>query len=408
MSVRRYRDVSEMPDAVWHPKGSPRTFSGDPKDLGVCSPHLPAVLPAWGSQAPLGRSGGSAARAVESTELRAVPRTSPQQGRWRRRGYDRRERRTMSNVSQTESEVLRAARLRPPHPHITAPLIERSLTEDLGVAGDLTTETIVPPRARAAGVLAARKPGRIAGLVIAEQVFRRLDPDVQFEVLLPDGEDAEPGQGLARVSGNARSLLIGGTHRAQSSVPHVGRGNHHERCRQGDRPARRPTWCARARPRRGLRAVEKYAVRCGGGSNHRFGLDDAVLIKDNHVAYAGSVKAAVERARAGIGHMVKIELEVDTLDQLAEALELGVDAVLLDNMSNDQLREGRQDGQRACFDQRLRRNHPGNRARNRRHRDRHDVDRLDHALRTPRSISASISSSALRADTGLAVGSPHR
>jgi nicotinate-nucleotide pyrophosphorylase (carboxylating) len=230
------------------------------------------------------------------------------------------------------------SRLTPLYPILYEPIVRRALEEDLGRAGDLTSDTVLPPGLRAEADVVARKAGRIAGLDAALCAFRLLDPTIEVEVSRADGEDAEAGTTLATVRGPARTILsaertalnllgrlCGVATATRDLVAVVAPHGAHVVCTRKTTP--------------GLRALEKYAVRAGGGSNHRFGLDDAVLIKDNHVALAGGLRLAVERARAGVGHLVKIELEVDSLEQLAEALELGVDVVLLDNMTLDQLRE---------------------------------------------------------------------
>jgi nicotinate-nucleotide pyrophosphorylase (carboxylating) len=217
------------------------------------------------------------------------------------------------------------------------PMVRAALLEDLGRAGDLTTDAIVPADLRTTTVLAARQPGVVAGLDLAKLAFRLLDPAIEMTTECPDGSEVGPGQVIATLSGPARGILTGertalnflchlsGIATATASVVAAVRG-HKVRivCTRKTTP--------------GLRAVEKFAVRAGGGSNHRFGLDDAVLIKDNHLAVAGGIRPAVERVRAGVGHLVKIEVEVDTLTQLEEALGLGVDAVLLDNMTVEELR----------------------------------------------------------------------
>jgi nicotinate-nucleotide pyrophosphorylase (carboxylating) len=230
------------------------------------------------------------------------------------------------------------SRLTPLYPILYESIVRRALEEDLGRAGDLTSDTVLPPGLRAEADVVARKAGRIAGLDAALCAFRLLDPSIEVELGRADGEDAEAGDVLATVGGPARTILsaertalnllgrlCGVATATRDLVAVVAPHGAHVVCTRKTTP--------------GLRALEKYAVRAGGGSNHRFGLDDAVLIKDNHVALAGGLRTAVERARAGVGHLVKIELEVDSLEQLAEALELGVDVVLLDNMSLDQLRE---------------------------------------------------------------------
>ena len=227
----------------------------------------------------------------------------------------------------------------PPLPTvIIEPLVRAALIEDLGRAGDVTTDAIVPAEMRAETALVARRPGVVAGLDLALLAFRLIDPSIQTAVKRPDGSCILEGDVIATVAGAARGILtaervalnflchLSGVASATSSIVEAVCGHR-----------ARITCTRKTLP--GLRAVQKYAVRVGGGSNHRFGLDDAVLIKDNHIAIAGGVQPAVERARAMIGHLVKIELEVDTLAQLEHALSVGVDAVLLDNMSTDDLRQ---------------------------------------------------------------------
>lgn len=229
-------------------------------------------------------------------------------------------------------------RLTPLYPLLYEPVVRRALEEDLGRAGDLTSDAILPAGLRAQADVVARGAGRIAGLDASLAAFRLLDPGIEAMIRCGDGEDAEAGTVLATVRGPARTLLSA----ERTALNLLGR-----LC--GIATATRDlvalvaphgaqVVCTR-KTTPGLRALEKYAVRAGGGSNHRFGLDDAVLIKDNHVALAGGLRPAVERARACVGHLVKIELEVDSLEQLREALDLKVDVVLLDNMSLDQLRE---------------------------------------------------------------------
>jgi nicotinate-nucleotide pyrophosphorylase (carboxylating) len=216
------------------------------------------------------------------------------------------------------------------------PLVRTALLEDLGRAGDLTTNAIVPADLGATMMLVARQAGVVAGLDIAALAFRAIDPATEIVVTHPDGSRVSPGETIAAVRGPARALLtaertalnflchLSGIATATAAVVEAVHG-HKARivCTRKTTP--------------GLRALEKYAVRAGGGGNHRFGLDDAVLIKDNHIAIAGDIRTAIERTRASVGHMVRIEVEVDTLDQLDVALVVGVDAVLLDNMSLDQL-----------------------------------------------------------------------
>ncbi|MBP2316301.1 carboxylating nicotinate-nucleotide diphosphorylase [Azospirillum soli] len=217
------------------------------------------------------------------------------------------------------------------------PIVRAALAEDLGRAGDITTDSIVPADSIATARLVARKDGRVAGLEVALSAFRILDPDAHVEVEHGDGADVPPGGTIATVTGHARALLTGertalnllgrlsGIATATRALVREVEGTH----------AR--IVCTR-KTTAGLRVLEKHAVRLGGGFNHRFGLDDAVLIKDNHIAVAGGIRPAVERVRANIGHMVKVEVEVDTLEQLEELLTLPADVVLLDNMDPATLR----------------------------------------------------------------------
>jgi nicotinate-nucleotide pyrophosphorylase (carboxylating) len=218
-----------------------------------------------------------------------------------------------------------------PYPLVYEPLVRAALLEDLGRAGDLTTDTVVPADATARARFVARHPGRVAGLTVSLSAFRLLDPSLSVETLIPDGNDVLPGDTLAVVSGLARPILSA----ERTALNLLGRLCGIATATRGLVQAvegckARITCTRKTTP--GLRALEKEAVRLGGGSNHRFGLDDAVLIKDNHLIAGGGIQAAVARARAGLGHMVKIEVEVDTLAQLEELIPLGVDAVLLDNM----------------------------------------------------------------------------
>jgi nicotinate-nucleotide pyrophosphorylase (carboxylating) len=227
----------------------------------------------------------------------------------------------------------------PPLPSIMIePAVRAALLEDLGRAGDLTTDAIVPEDARATCALVARHPGVVAGLDFAEVAFRLIDPRLEFTVSLRDGSRLKPGDVIATVSGPARGILTG-ERVALNFLTHLSGVASATRGIADAIAGTKAQVCCTRKTMPGLRAAQKYAVRVGGGSNHRFGLDDAVLIKDNHVAIAGGVRPAVERARAGVGHLVKIELEVDTLEQLREAMSLRVDAVLLDNMGPDMLRE---------------------------------------------------------------------
>ena len=218
------------------------------------------------------------------------------------------------------------------------PAVRAGLLEDLSHGGDLTTDAIVPADARATAAFVARDAGVVAGTGCARLAFELLDAGARLTVLKADGERVANGETIATVEASARAVLTGERTALNllcrlsgiaSATRTLADAIAHTKARVVDTRKTIP----------GLRALQKYAVRCGGGGNHRFGLDDAVLIKDNHVALAGSVTEAVRRARAAVAHMVKIELEVDSLDQLREALALPIDAVLLDNMPPAQLRE---------------------------------------------------------------------
>ena len=223
-------------------------------------------------------------------------------------------------------------------PVMLEPLVRAALLEDLGRAGDLTTDAIVPTDAQARTRLVARQEGVLAGLDLARLAFQLMDAGIEFRPVLADGARLRPGSEIAVISGPARGMLTA-ERTALNFLGHLsGVATATASIADAIRPHGARVTCTR-KTLPGLRAVQKYAVRVGGGSNHRHGLDDAVLIKDNHVAVAGGVRQAVQRARAGIGHMVKIELEVDTLEQLDQALEIGVDVVLLDNMDLPTLRE---------------------------------------------------------------------
>jgi len=216
------------------------------------------------------------------------------------------------------------------------PLVRGALLEDLGRAGDLTTDSIVPVEVLARAALVARESGVVAGLDLAKLAFALIDPEIAVEIAANDGSVVEPGAVIARISGPARGILTA-ERTALNFLGHLsGIASVTASIVAAVRGTKAKIVCTR-KTTPGLRAVEKYAVRAGGGANHRFGLDDALLIKDNHVAIAGGVVPALRRARAGVGHLVKIEVEVDTLDQLREALGEGADAVLLDNMSLEML-----------------------------------------------------------------------
>ena len=228
--------------------------------------------------------------------------------------------------------------LRTPPFLLLAPTVRLALEEDLGRAGDLTSDLVLPAGQRATALLVARKAGTISGLVVAEAAFHILDGALKVRLEARDGHHVAAGTPLLAVQGFARSILAA-ERVALNFVGHLsGVATATRALVDAVKGTKARIVCTR-KTTPGLRVLEKYAVRCGGGLNHRYGLDDAVLIKDNHIVAAGGIKNAVERVFNSLGHMVKVEVEVDTLEQLAITLELGVDTVLLDNMGPDMLRE---------------------------------------------------------------------
>lgn len=209
--------------------------------------------------------------------------------------------------------------------------VATALEEDLGGVGDITTNTIIPPDAQGDASIIVRKPGVIAGLDLAAASFKSLDPHVRFTRIVEDGSKVEAGATIARIAGKTRALLTG----ERTALNFFGRLSGIATLTAGYVAAVEGTHAKIVETRKttpGLRALEKYAVRCGGGTNHRFGLYDAVLVKDNHIAAAGGLAEALNAVRTAVGHLVKIEVEVDTLDQLEKVLRFPIDAVLLDNM----------------------------------------------------------------------------
>src|SRR5712672_649318 len=210
--------------------------------------------------------------------------------------------------------------------------VQRALDEDLGRAGDITSMATIPEATHAHAILIARQSGVIAGLPLAVAVFQKLSPDISIQAHFRDGGIVASGVHVLTISGPARAVLAG----ERTALNFVGRlsgiatlTSDYVRHTAGTKLR----ICCTRKTTPGLRALEKYAVRCGGGFNHRFGLDDAILIKDNHIAVAGGVRPVLKRARAHAGHLVKIEIEVDTLAQLREVIDTGLaDVALLDNM----------------------------------------------------------------------------
>jgi nicotinate-nucleotide pyrophosphorylase (carboxylating) len=229
------------------------------------------------------------------------------------------------------------AHTNPPADILIEPLIRAALVEDLGRAGDLTTDLLIPSEQRARALIAARRAGTVSGLIAAAMSFSLIDPNVRIVARAPDGSAVAKGAAIAEIEGPARAILSA-ERTALNFIGHLSGVASATRAlveRVAGTKAR--IVCTR-KTLPGLRILQKYAVRCGGGLNHRFGLDDAVLVKDNHIAAAGGLKEAVSQLRGRLGHMVVIEVEVDTMDQLKLALDLGVRTILLDNMDADMTR----------------------------------------------------------------------
>ncbi|MBI1215028.1 MAG: carboxylating nicotinate-nucleotide diphosphorylase [Alphaproteobacteria bacterium] len=221
---------------------------------------------------------------------------------------------------------------------ILEPLVKMALAEDIGRMGDITSAATIPAEVRAKVVMNAREEGCIAGLDLAELAFKSVDPELNVKRLMLEGSDVKKGDAVMEVEGRARSILTA----ERVALNFVGRlsgiatltlkmvratGNHKARI------------AATRKTTPGLRSIEKYAVQVGGGIPHRFALDDAIMIKDNHIAMAGGIRPALRAAKENTGHTVKIEVEVDTLDQLREVLDEGADIVLLDNTSLEDMAE---------------------------------------------------------------------
>lgn len=240
----------------------------------------------------------------------------------------------LAAVCARQKNILLAttADLRPLPNTMLEPIVRAALHEDLGRVGDITSDSVIPPDAYAKVSMNCRDEGTIAGLNVAEAAFRLFDPELKIRRLVKDGAMVKPGDTLLEIEGRARSILAA----ERVALNFVGRLSGIATLTRKMVNAVGPhkaKICSTRKTTPNLRALEKYAVRAGGGSNHRFGLDDAILIKDNHIAIAGGIVPALRAAKRNAGHMVKIEIEVDTLEQLSEALAEGVDIVMLDNMN---------------------------------------------------------------------------
>jgi nicotinate-nucleotide pyrophosphorylase (carboxylating) len=215
--------------------------------------------------------------------------------------------------------------------------VRAALSEDLGRAGDITSQATIAPGVVARAELNAREDGVVAGLDLARAAFRLMDPAIHFEAFVKDGDRLHPGTVIARVSGPARAVLSAERVALNFLMHLCGVATHTARFADEIAHTAAKVCCTR-KTIPGLRALEKYAVRMGGGSSHRYGLDDAILIKDNHIAVSQGVAGAIHAARAFAGHLVKVEVEVTTLEELEEALEAQPDVILLDNMGPELLR----------------------------------------------------------------------
>lgn len=246
---------------------------------------------------------------------------------------------TSTSLKSVDINPVTGAIARPYLPEmLITPLVAAALAEDLGRAGDITSAATIPATATSVAVMASRRDGVICGLALAVAAFRQVDPTLVVEQLAQDGDRVKKGDRVLRISGNARAILAG----ERVALNFVGRlsgiatATAQMVSAVGTAKAR---IAATRKTTPGLRSVEKYAVMCGGGTPHRYGLDDAILIKDNHIAMAGGIAAALEGAKNYAGHTVKIEIEVDTLAQLDEVLAIGgADIIMLDNMTDDQMR----------------------------------------------------------------------
>ncbi|RVQ70885.1 carboxylating nicotinate-nucleotide diphosphorylase [Sinorhizobium medicae] len=216
--------------------------------------------------------------------------------------------------------------------------VKAALLEDLGRAGDITTLSTIGPDRKASAEMSVREAGVVAGLDLARTAFRLIDPSIRFEAVAADGDRVASGATIARISGRARGILSA-ERVALNFLMHLSGVATYTASFADEIAHTAARVCCTRKTIPGLRALEKYAVRLGGGSNHRYGLDDAVLIKDNHIAVSGGVAGAIRAARAYCGHLVKVEAEVDGLAQLREALTAAPDVILLDNMGPELLGE---------------------------------------------------------------------
>ncbi len=227
-------------------------------------------------------------------------------------------------------------------PELPLPLIKKAvksaLLEDLGLAGDITSQATLPQGAKAKASFISRENGIVAGIELAKQAFSQIDKNIKFKALLKDGDKVKAKQTIATISGNARAILSS-ERVALNYLCHLSGIASYSAQFVSKLKGTNAKITDTRKTTPNMRAFEKFAVKCGGGSNHRFGLDDAILIKDNHIAVAGSITKALKATQNFAGHLMAVEIEVDNLEQLKEALEAGAKIVLLDNMDNETLKK---------------------------------------------------------------------
>ncbi len=223
-------------------------------------------------------------------------------------------------------------------PLIYKKIIETSLSEDIGSRGDITSDSIIPEKKQIKAVMRARKEGVISGIDVAGEVFSICDKNINIKKILSDGDKVSKGQDIMIVEGNARAILLA-ERTSLNIISHMSGISTETKKFVEEISKTKAKICCTRKTTPTLRALEKYAVHCGGGVNHRFGLDDAVLIKDNHIAIAGSIKSAIDAVKKNAGYMTKIEVEVDNLEQLKQVMDYDIDVIMLDNMPPDLLRQ---------------------------------------------------------------------
>lgn len=228
--------------------------------------------------------------------------------------------------------------LTPPPSPLVEQVVAEALIEDLGLAGDITTNAIFDEATRGTAQITAREAGVLAGQTFVTETFLQTEPESEITWHIEDGGELKPGDKIATIKASVRTILTAERTALNFLGALSGIASHTAKFVTEIKGTKAKIVDTR-KTTPGLRFAQKYAVRAGGGENHRFRLDDAILIKDNHIAFAGSISQAVQKARAATGHMVKLEIEVDTIEQLKQALTQNIDVVLLDNMSLEQLKQ---------------------------------------------------------------------